>query len=155
MPGPEPLFSHFGLEIDWQRLLAPKVWLKSGGYLLFDPTEALTAIDVNTGRFVGRNDLEETILKTNLEAAREIARQLRLRNIGGLIVIDFIDMEQAAHREQVYQTLLEAVSRDRAKTTLLPISALGLVEMTRQRFRDSLDRRLPNPVAAAAAQGRC
>ena len=137
--GLEPLFGHLGLEIDWQRLLAPKVWLKSGGYLLFDTAEALTAIDVNTGRFVGRNDLEETILKTNLEAAREIARQVRLRNIGGLIVVDFIDMEQAAHREQVYQALLEEVSRDRAKTTILPISALGLLEMTRQRLRDTLE----------------
>lgn len=136
---PEPLFSHFGLEIDWKRLLAPKVWLKCGGYLLFGTTEALTAVDVNTGRFVGRHDLEETILKTNLEAAREIARQLRLRNVGGLIVIDFIDMDQAAHRDQVYQAFLEAVSRDRAKTTILPISALGLLEMTRQRLRDTLE----------------
>ncbi len=136
---PEPLFSHFGLEIDWKRLLAPKVWLKSGGYLLFDTTEALTAMDVNTGRFVGRHDLEETILKTNLEAAREIARQLRLRNVGGLVVIDFIDMEQAAHREQVYQAFVDEVSRDRAKTTVLPISALGLLEMTRQRLRDTLE----------------
>ena len=136
---PEPIFSHFGLEIDWKRLLAPKVWLKSGGHLFFDTTEALTAIDVNTGRFVGRHDLEETILKTNLEAAREIARQLRLRNVGGLIVIDFIDMEQAAHRDQVYQAFLEAVGRDRAKSTILPISALGLLEMTRQRLRDTLE----------------
>ena len=136
---PEPLFSHFGLEIDWKRLLSPKVWLKCGGYLLFGTTEALTAVDVNTGRFVGRHDLEETILKTNLEAAREIARQLRLRNVGGLIVIDFIDMEQAAHRDQVYQAFLEAVGRDRAKSTILPISALGLLEMTRQRLRDTLE----------------
>ena len=153
IPAPEPLFGYFGLEIDWQRLLAPKVWLKSGGYLLFDTAEALTAIDVNTGRFVGRHDLEETILKTNLEAARELARQVRLRNIGGLIVVDFIDMEPAAHREQVYQALLEAVSRDRAKTTVLPISALGLLEMTRQRLRDTLEQAVTEPCACCGGRG--
>jgi ribonuclease G len=136
--GPEPIFAHFGLDLDWRRLLAPKVWLKSGGYLLIEATEALTAIDVNTGKFVGRNHLEETILKTNLEAAKEVARQLRLRNIGGLIVIDFIDQDKPANRGLVYQTFLQALSRDRAKTTVLPISSLGLVEMTRQRLRDSL-----------------
>jgi ribonuclease G len=135
---PEPLFSRFGLELDWERLLAPRVWLKSGGYLYFDTTEALTAIDVNTGKFVGRRHLEETILQTNLEAAKEVARQIRLRNLGGQIVIDFIDLEQAAHRDLVYQALLQGLSRDRAKTTVLPISPLGLVEMTRQRLRDSL-----------------
>jgi ribonuclease G len=151
--GPESIFSHFGLEIDWQKLLAPRVWLKSGGYLLIDPTEALTAIDVNTGRFVGRSHLEETILKTNLEAAKEIARQLRLRNIGGLIVIDFIDQEKAAHRDLVYQTLLEALSRDRAKTTALPISSLGLVEMTRQRVRDSLAQTITEPCGACGGKG--
>jgi ribonuclease G len=151
--GPEPIFSHFGLEIDWGRLLAPRVWLKSGGYLLIDPTEALTAIDVNTGRFVGRSHLEETILKTNLEAAKEIARQLRLRNIGGLIVIDFIDQEKPAHRDLVYETLLEALSRDRAKTTALPISPLGLVEMTRQRVRDSLAQTVTEPCGVCGGQG--
>ena len=151
--GPEPIFSHFGLEIDWQKLLAPRVWLKSGGYLIIDPTEALTAIDVNTGRFVGRSHLEETLLKTNLEAAREIARQLRLRNIGGLIVIDFIDQDKAAHRDLVYQTLVEALARDRAKTTVLPISPLGLVEMTRQRVRDSLAQTIMEPLPALAAAG--
>jgi ribonuclease G len=136
--GPEPVFSHFDVEIDWKKLLAPRVWLKSGGYLMFDTTEALTTIDVNTGRFVGRNQFQETILKTDLEAAREVARQLRLRNIGGLVVIDFIDLEKAAHREQVYQALVEACKKDRAKTSILPMSSLGLVEMTRQRVRDSL-----------------
>lgn len=151
---PEPLFSHYGLEIDWPRLLAPKVWLKSGGYLLFDTAEALTAIDVNTGRFVGRHDLEETILQTNLEAALEIARQLRLRNIGGLVVIDFIDMDRAAHRDQVYQALLEAVSRDRAKTTVLPVSALGLIEMTRQRLRDTLEQAVMEPCQCCGGAGR-
>jgi ribonuclease G len=150
---PEPIFSHFGLEIDWGRLLAPRVWLKSGGYVLIEPTEALTAIDVNTGRFVGRNHLEETILKTNLEAAREIARQLRLRNIGGLIVIDFIDQDEAAHRDLVYQTFVEALSRDRAKTTVLPISPLGILEMTRQRLRDSLAQTITEPCGACGGKG--
>jgi ribonuclease G len=151
--GSEPIFSHFGLEIDWGKLLAPRVWLKSGGYLIIDPTEALTAIDVNTGRFVGRSHLEETLLKTNLEAAKEIARQLRLRNIGGLIVIDFIDQEKAANRDLVYQTLLEALGRDRAKTTVLPISQLGLVEMTRQRLRSSLAQTITEPCGACGGKG--
>lgn len=149
----EPLFSHFGVEIDWQRLLAPRVWLKSGGYLLFDTTEALTAVDVNTGRFVGKNHLEETLLKTNLEAAQEIARQLRLRNIGGLIVIDFIDLARADHRDQVYQVLWQELSRDRAKTTALPMSPLGLVEMTRQRLRDSLAQTISEPCPCCAGRG--
>jgi ribonuclease G len=151
--GTEPIFSHFGLEIDWQKLLAPRVWLKSGGYLIIDPTEALTAIDVNTGRFVGRSHLEATLLKTNLEAAGEIARQLRLRNLGGLIVIDFIDQEKAANRDLVYQTLVEALARDRAKTTVLPISPLGLVEMTRQRVRDSLAQTVMEPCGACGGKG--
>jgi ribonuclease G len=151
--GPEPIFSHFGLEVDWARLLAPRVWLKSGGYLLIEPTEALTAIDVNTGRFVGRSHLEETILKTNLEAAKEIARQLRLRNIGGLIVVDFIDQEKAANRDLVYETFVEALSRDRAKTTVLPISPLGLVEMTRQRLRDSLAQSITESCGACGGRG--
>ena len=134
----ESIFSHFNLEIDWKKLISPRVWLKSGGYLLFDTTEALTSIDVNTGKFVGRHQFQDTILKTNLEAVREIARQLRLRNIGGLIVVDFIDLEKPAHREQVHQALVEACKRDRAKTSILPMSSLGLVEMTRKRLRESL-----------------
>jgi ribonuclease G len=151
--GTEPIFSHFGVEIDWKKLLAPKVWLKSGGYLMFDTTEALTSIDVNTGKFVGRSQFQETIFKTNLEAAREIARQLRLRNIGGLIVIDFIDLEKPAHREQVHQTLVEACKRDRAKTTILPMSSLGLVEMTRQRLRDSLYQSATEPCGCCGGLG--
>ncbi len=150
---PEPIFSHFGLDLDWHKLLARRVWLKSGGYLLIEATEALTAIDVNTGKFVGRNHLEETILKTNLEAAKEVARQLRLRNIGGLIVIDFIDQEKAANRDLVYQTFLQALSRDRAKTTALPISSLGLGEMTRQRLRDSLAQTIMENCSACNGKG--
>jgi ribonuclease G len=140
------------LEIDWKRLLAPKVWLKSGGYLLFDTGEALTAVDVNTGRFVGRHDLEETILKTNLEAAREIARQLRLRNVGGIIIVDFIDMDRPPPRPGL-SGLLEMVSRDRAKTTVLPISALGLMEMTRQRLRDTLEQAVTEPCTCCDGTG--
>lgn len=150
---PEPMFAHFGLELDWKRLLAPRVWLKSGGYLLWDTTEALTSVDVNTGRFVGRHHLEETVLKTNLEAAREIGRQLRLRNIGGLIVIDFIDLEKAEHREQVHQALVQGLQRDRAKTTVLPLSPLGLVEMTRQRLRDSLAQVVTEPCGCCGGRG--
>jgi ribonuclease G len=151
--GTESIFAHYGVDLEWKRLLAPQVWLKSGGYLLFDTTEALTAIDVNTGRFVGRHHLEETILKTNLEAAKEVARQLRLRNIGGLIVIDFIDMDKAVHREQVYQELVLGLKRDRAKTTVLPISPLGLVEMTRQRLRGSLGQAVTEPCSCCGGRG--
>ena len=136
--GPRDLFETYGLEVDPKRLLSPRVWLKSGGFIVIEPCEAFTAIDVNTGRFVGKKDLEETVFRTNLEAAREIAYQLRLRNIGGLIVIDFIDMEDPGHREEVYQTLKEALKRDRAKTAVKPISDFGLLEMTRERRRESL-----------------
>ena len=151
--GQEPLFSHFSLEEDWRRLLAPQVWLKSGGYLVISPTEALIAVDVNTGRFVRGRDLAETILSTNLEAAREIARQVRLRNLGGIIVIDFIDMEVLAHRELVWQTLQESLQRDRARTTVYPVSPLGLVEMTRQRLGDSLAQMVTEPCPSCRGQG--
>lgn len=152
--GQEPLFPHFHLEPDWPRLLAPRVWLPSGGYLLIEATEALTAIDVNTGRFIGRRHLADTILKTNLEAAAEIAWQVRLRNLSGLIVIDFIDMEPPEHRELLHQTLVAALERDRARTTVLPLSALGLVEMTRQRLRDSLEETLTLPCPSCRGRGR-
>ncbi|RUM87580.1 MAG: ribonuclease [Thermodesulfatator sp.] len=136
--GPRDLFETYGLEADPQRLLASRVWLKSGGFIVIEPCEAFTAVDVNTGRYVGKRDLEETVFRTNLEAAREIAYQLRLRNIGGLIIIDFIDMEDPAHREEVYQTLKEALKRDRAKTAVKPITDFGILEMTRERRRESL-----------------
>jgi ribonuclease G len=151
--GPEPIFSKLSVEEDWRRLLAPQVWLKSGGYLVIDPTEALTAIDVNSGKFIRGRDLAETILTTNLEAGREIARQVRLRNLSGIIVIDFIDMETPAHRELVRQTLQESLKRDRARTTVYPISPLGLVEMTRQRLRDSLATMVTEPCPACQGQG--
>lgn len=152
--GTEPLLAHFGLETAWPRLLSPKVWLKSGGYLIINTTEALTAIDVNTGRFIGSHHLETTIFKTNLEAAQETARQIRLRNIMGLIIIDFIDMKQTAHREEVYRTFSEFLRLDRAKTTAVPISPLGLVEMTRERLRESLADKVTEPCECCSGSGR-
>jgi ribonuclease G len=136
--GSEPLFDAHGIEHEIDRALERKVWLKSGGYLVIDQSEALTAVDVNTGRYVGRRNLEDTITRTNLEAVRELATQLRLRNIGGIIIVDFIDMEQETNRQKVWRALNDALSTDRARSNVLPISDLGLVEMTRQRVRDSL-----------------
>ena len=143
--GSEPIFDHFGIEMDINRALGRKVWLKSGGYIIIDQAEALTAIDVNTGRYVGKRNLEDTILKTNLEAVKEIVYQLRLRNIGGIIIIDFIDMEREVNREKVYNALEEALREDKAKTNILKISEFGLVEMTRKRIRESLGRTLCEP----------
>ena len=133
-----PIFDAFGIEVEMSRAIRKKVWLKSGGYIIIENTEALTAIDVNTGKFVGKYDLEDTILKTNLEAAKEIAYQLRLRNIGGLIIIDFIDMENATNREDVFNTLKGVLKKDRCKTNILRISELGLIQMTRKRNRENL-----------------
>ncbi|MEI8182540.1 MAG: Rne/Rng family ribonuclease [Desulfomonile sp.] len=138
--GDEPIFDNFGIEMELNKALGRKVWLKSGGYINIDFTEALVAIDVNTGRYVGKRNLQETILKTNLEAAKEIAYQLRLRNIGGIIIVDFIDMDRPADREKVSNALMEALRRDKQKTNILKISELGLVQMTRKRTRESLTR---------------
>lgn len=149
----EPIFEHYGVEIEISRALGRKVWLKSGGYIIIDQTEALTTIDVNTGRYVGKGSLEETILKTNLEAVREIAYQLRLRNIGGIIILDFIDMEREDNRRKVYSALQEALSRDKAKTTISTISPLGLIEMTRKRVRESLGRTLCEPCPYCDGRG--
>lgn len=144
--GREPLFDEYGIEEEITRALSRKVQLPSGGHLVIDQAEALTAIDVNTGRFTGKGrDVEQTILQTNLEAVREITYQLRFRNIGGLIVLDFIDMERQAHREKVFKALLTALKNDKAKTTAIRISDLGLVEMTRKRTRQSLGRMLYEP----------
>ena len=140
--GPTALFEHYGIEAEISRALGKKIWLKSGGYLLIDQSEALTAIDVNTGRYVGSKSLEETILKTNLEAVKEVAYQLRVRNVGGIIIIDLIDMESGQNREKVFQALQEALGEDRAKTNILKISELGLVEMTRKRTHEDLVRYL-------------
>lgn len=136
----EPIFDAYGIEVEISRALGRKVWLKSGGYIVIEETEALTAVDVNTGKYVGKGNPEDTILKTNLEAVKEIAYQLRLRNIGGIIIIDFIDMEREGGRERVFQSLYEALKKDRAKTNILRISELGLVEMTRKRTRENLSR---------------
>lgn len=143
--GPDAIFDAFGVEAELNRALGRKVWLPSGGYLIIDQTEALCAIDVNTGRFVGRRNLEDTIVRTNLEAIAEIVHQLRLRNIGGIIIIDFIDMDQEHNRNRVYTELSEALESDRAKTNILKISELGLVEMTRKRVRESLARSMSEP----------
>ncbi|MBN1205133.1 MAG: Rne/Rng family ribonuclease, partial [Myxococcaceae bacterium] len=135
--GDEPVFDAYGIEQEMHRATQRKVWLKSGGYLIIDQAEALTAIDVNSGRYVGKKSLEETITKINVEAAKEIVYQLRLRNIGGIIICDFIDMEKAQNRDKVFKSLQEALGRDKAKTNVLRISELGLVEMTRKRVRES------------------
>jgi len=136
--GNGPIFDEYGLEAEIAKTLERKFWLKKGGYVVIDHTEALVAVDVNTGRFTGRRSAEDTILKTNLEAAKEIARQLRLRDLGGLVVIDFIDMEQESSKRQVIETFKAALRTDRARTKVFPVSELGLVEMTRQRERPSL-----------------
>jgi ribonuclease G len=143
--GKEPIFEAYGIELEIERALGRKIWLKSGGYIVIDQTEALVAVDVNTGRFVGKRNPEETILQTNLEAIKEIVYQLRLRNIGGIIIIDFIDMEREESREKVYNALLNALRSDRSRTRISKISELGLVEMTRKRVRESLGRVLCRP----------
>jgi len=135
----EPIFDHFMVEPQIERALERKVWLKSGGYLVFDQAEALTAIDVNTGRFVGKRNQDETVLRTNLEAVDEVVKQLRLRNIGGIIIVDFIDMTREADRKRVTDALSQALKRDKARTSMLKISELGLVQMTRKRTRESLE----------------
>ncbi len=135
---PVPMFHRFGVEEEIQKALEKKVWLKSGGYIVIEETEALTAIDVNTGKFVGRSNLEETIYQTNLEAAREIAHQIRLRNIGGIIIVDFIDMEQEEHRQEVLRVLQEHLKRDRYPSNIQGFTELGLVIMTRKRVKESL-----------------
>jgi len=151
--GLEPVFDAYNLEGDIFRAIKKKVWLKSGGYIVIEHTEALVAIDVNTGRYVGKHNLEETILKTNLEAVKEIAYQIRLRDLGGIIIIDFIDMERTVNREKVYNALKEALERDRSKTHVLPISDLGLIQMTRKRIRKSLSRILCEPCFYCDGEG--
>jgi ribonuclease G len=148
------LFEQFGIEDQIEAALKSKVWLKSGGYIVINPTEALVAIDVNTGRFVGQRNLEDTVLQTNLEAVAEIVRQIRLRDLGGIIVIDLIDMVEQAHREQVFSSLENEIKKDRAKTKLLNISEFGLVEITRKRSRANLERLLTQPCPYCAGRGR-
>lgn len=151
--GDPPLFDAFGMELDIKRVLNRKVWLKSGGYITIEETEALCAIDVNTGKYVGKRNLEETILSTNLEAVKEIAYQLRVRNIGGIIIIDFIDMEIEENREKVFQALTDEMMKDKNRTNIQKISQLGLIEMTRQRKGKSLEKLLCEPCPFCEGKG--
>jgi ribonuclease G len=152
-PGERPIFDLYSVEDEIQKALQSKVLLKSGGYLVIDQTEAMTTIDVNTGAFVGRKNLEETLFKTNLEAAQSIARQLRLRNLGGMIIVDFIDMAEPEHRRQVLRALEKALARDRTKAYMTEMSSLGLVELTRKRTRESLEHVLCEPCPACQGRG--
>jgi ribonuclease G len=151
-PGSQGIFDHYGIEVEIERALERRVWLKSGGYIVIDQAEALTVVDVNSGRFVGKSNLEDTITQINLEAVKEVAYQLRLRNIGGIVIIDFIDMAQGQNRDKVLSSLAEALSRDKAKTTIVRMSEIGLVEMTRKRVRESLGHMLTE--ACPYCQGR-
>lgn len=151
--GERPIFDLYNIEEEIQNGLQKRVDLKSGGYLVIDQTEAMTTIDVNTGAFVGHKNLEETIYRTNLEATQAIARQLRLRNLGGIIILDLIDMVELDHREHVYSSLKKELARDRVKTTIAEISALGLIEMTRKRTRESLERTLCEPCPICSGRG--
>jgi len=150
----QTLFDYYGVEMEIEKALRKRVWLKSGGYIIIDQTEALTAIDVNTGKFVGSTNLADTVFKTNLEAAREIARQLRLRDIGGIIIIDFIDMDREDHRQQVIQALEEALKRDRTRANILGLTQLGLLEMTRKKSRQNLEEALTRPCPCCDGRGR-
>lgn len=152
-PGERPLFDLYSVEEEIHRALDRRVALKSGGYLIVDQTEAMTTIDVNTGAFVGHRNLEETIFKTNLEAATTLARQLRLRNLGGMIIIDFIDMQDEEHQRQVLRTLERSLEKDHAKIVMSGISELGLVQLTRKRTRDSLERMLCEPCSVCGGKG--
>jgi ribonuclease G len=151
--GERPIFDLYGVEDEIQKALERKVQLKSGGYLIIDQTEAMTTIDVNTGAYVGHRNLEETIFKTNLEAAQAIARQLRLRNLGGIIIIDFIDMEPEEHKRQVLRALEKSLERDHTKTHISEVSSLGLVQMTRKRTRESLEHILCEPCPMCGGRG--
>lgn len=143
--GAEPIFDAYGIEIEIPKALGKRIWLKSGGYIVIDQTEALTSIDVNTGKFVGKASLEDTIFKTNMEAVKEIAYQIRLRNLGGIIIIDSIDMEKEDNRKKLFTVFQEAMTKDRAKCTILEVSELGLIQMTRKRVRESLQHVLCEP----------
>ncbi|MEW6245209.1 MAG: Rne/Rng family ribonuclease [Nitrospirota bacterium] len=149
----ERLFDYLAIEQEIARALSRKVWLKSGGYIVIDHTEAMTVIDVNTGRFVGKRDQEETILRNNLEAVKEIAYQIKLRGIGGIIIIDFIDMEREKNREKVYQALVDAMASDKARTRISRISDLGLIELSRERVREDLLRAMSEPCRYCEGRG--
>ena len=152
--GSEPLFEQYGVEAEIENALKSRVGLPSGGSLVIHQTEALVAIDVNTGRFVGKDALEDTVFAVNLEAAPEVARQIRLRDLGGILVLDFIDMEDAEHRQRVFARLEEELAKDRARTRVLQISEFGLIELTRQRSRGNIERVLTRPCPWCAGSGR-
>lgn len=148
-----PLFEAYGVEVEINRALDKKVWLRSGGYIIIEATEALTVVDVNTGRFVGKNDLAETIFKTNLEAVKEISYQLRLRNIGGIIIIDFIDMDNEEHREELFNAFQEALKKDKSRVNILKVSEFGLVQMTRKRACENLSQMMTEPCFYCSGDG--
>jgi ribonuclease G len=148
-----PIFKSFGIEKEVEKALRRRVWLKSGGYIVIEETEALVSIDVNTGKYVGKQDFEETVLKTNLEASREIARQVRLRDLGGIIIIDFIDMARPENREKVVEELKEFLRSDRSPTNVLFLNELGLVEMTRKRVRPAMSVHMGIPCPACSGSG--
>ncbi len=148
-----PIFDAYGIEVDVARAIDKKVWLRSGGYLVIETTEALTVVDVNTGRYVGKNNLNETIYKTNMEAVKEISYQLRLRNIGGIIIIDFIDMEAEQHREELYNAFQQAMRKDKNRVNILKVSEFGLVQMTRKRSSESLSQLMCEPCFYCGGEG--
>ncbi|MGH8247889.1 MAG: ribonuclease E/G, partial [Gammaproteobacteria bacterium] len=152
-PGERPILDLYSVEDEIQKSLNRKVQLKSGGHLVIDQTEAMTTIDVNTGAFVGHRNLEETIFKTNLEAAQAIARQLRLRNLGGIIIVDFIDMQEPEHARQVLRAMEKHLERDHSKVTISELTSLGLVQLTRKRTRESLEHTLCEPCPTCSGRG--
>jgi len=152
-PGEQPLFGLYSVEDEIENAMSRKVMLKSGGDMVIDQTEAMTTIDVNTGSYVGRRNLEDTLFKTNLEAAGEIAHQMRLRNLGGIIIVDFIDMQSKKHKKQVMAALETAISKDRVKINITDISPLGLVEVTRKRTRESLEHTLCETCPTCSGRG--
>ena len=151
---PEHIFDDYGINQEIDKLLQPKIWLKSGGYIVINQTEALVSIDINTGKFVGRgNSLEETITRTNLEAVKEIVRQIRLRDLGGIIVIDFIDMDERKNRKRVMEALSEEIARDKSPSKILEFNEFGLVAITRKRVKQSLERTLCQPCPYCTGSG--
>ncbi|HWP46889.1 MAG TPA: Rne/Rng family ribonuclease [Candidatus Limnocylindrales bacterium] len=148
-----PIFDHYGIESELEKALRKKIWLKSGGYIVIEQTEALVAIDVNTGKYVGKKNLEDTIVKTNLEAVSEIVRQIRLRDLGGIIILDFIDMELEENKKKVLNALERKLREDRSRTNVLQLSELGLVEMTRKRVKQSLEKTLCEPCSYCDGRG--
>jgi ribonuclease G len=152
--GADSLFDATGVSQDIEKSLRPRVWLRSGGTIVIEQTEALVSIDVNTGKFVGARRPEDTVLQTNIEAAEEIARQLRLRDLGGIIVVDFIDMERPDHRQRVIDALERALQRDRSRTKVVGLSELGLLQLTRKRTRSGIGAVLTRPCPSCAGSGR-